>query len=39
VDMNYSLATAVGLFQSVISFVFMLTVNHIAKKMSRISLW
>jgi putative aldouronate transport system permease protein len=39
VDMNYSLATAVGLFQSVISFVFMLTVNQIAKKLSEVSLW
>jgi putative aldouronate transport system permease protein len=39
VDMNYSLATAVGLFQSVISFVFMLVVNQIARKISRISLW
>jgi putative aldouronate transport system permease protein len=39
IDMNYSLATAVGLFQSVISFAFMLTVNRIAKKISDISLW
>jgi ABC-type polysaccharide transport system permease subunit len=39
IDMNYSLATAVGLFQSVISFVFMLTVNRISKKISEISLW
>jgi putative aldouronate transport system permease protein len=39
VDMNYSLATAVGLFQSVISFVFMLVVNQIAKRFSQISLW
>jgi putative aldouronate transport system permease protein len=39
VDMNYSLATAVGLFQSVISFAFMLTVNRIAKKLSEVSLW
>ncbi|GHV06632.1 sugar ABC transporter permease [Spirochaetia bacterium] len=39
VDMNYSLATAVGLFQSVISFVFMISVNQIAKKISNISLW
>ncbi|MDR1902179.1 MAG: ABC transporter permease subunit [Treponema sp.] len=39
VDMNYSLATAVGLFQSVISFVFMLIVNHVAKKTSSVSLW
>ncbi|MDR2071737.1 MAG: ABC transporter permease subunit [Treponema sp.] len=39
VDMNYSLATAVGLFQSVISFAFMVTVNQIAKKLSETSLW
>jgi putative aldouronate transport system permease protein len=39
VDMNYSLATAVGLFQSVISFAFMITVNQIAKKVSETSLW
>jgi putative aldouronate transport system permease protein len=39
VDMNYSLATAVGLFQSLISFAFMLTVNQIAKKVSETSLW
>jgi putative aldouronate transport system permease protein len=39
VDMNYSLATAIGLFQSVISFVFMLIVNHISKKISEVSLW
>jgi putative aldouronate transport system permease protein len=38
-DMNYSLATAVGLFQSVISFAFMVTVNQIAKKVSETSLW
>jgi putative aldouronate transport system permease protein len=39
VDMNYSLATAVGLFQSLISFVFMITVNQIAKRLSETSLW
>jgi putative aldouronate transport system permease protein len=39
IDMNYSFATAVGLFQSVISLVFMLIVNHIAKKISDVSLW
>jgi putative aldouronate transport system permease protein len=39
VDMNYSLATAVGFFQSVISFVFMIVVNQIAKKISQVSLW
>jgi putative aldouronate transport system permease protein len=39
IDMNYGFATAVGLFQSVISFVFMLIVNHISKKISDVSLW
>jgi putative aldouronate transport system permease protein len=39
VDMNYSFATAVGLFQSVISLLFMLIVNKIAKKVSEVSLW
>ena len=39
VNMNYSFATAVGLFQSVISFAFMFTVNKLAKKISDISLW
>jgi ABC-type polysaccharide transport system permease subunit len=39
VDMNYSFATAVGLFQSLISFVFMLLVNRITKKIGDISLW
>jgi putative aldouronate transport system permease protein len=39
IDMNYGFATAVGLFQSAISFVFMLIVNHIAKKISDVSLW
>lgn len=38
-DMNYSLATAVGLFQSIISFALMITVNHISKKVSEVSLW
>jgi putative aldouronate transport system permease protein len=39
VNMDYSLATAVGLFQSVISLVFMFAVNKIAKKISDVSLW
>ena len=39
VDLNYSLATAVGLFQSLISFAFMISVNKIAKVLSDISLW
>jgi putative aldouronate transport system permease protein len=39
VDMNYSLATAVGLFQSAISFVFMIAINHFSKKIGEISIW
>jgi putative aldouronate transport system permease protein len=39
VDMNYGFATAVGLFQSSVSFAFMLIVNQIAKKIGEISLW
>lgn len=39
IDMNYSLATAVGLFQSAISFIFMISVNQVAKKVSEVSLW
>jgi putative aldouronate transport system permease protein len=39
VDMNYGFATAVGLFQSLISFMLMLVVNQISKKVSQISLW
>jgi putative aldouronate transport system permease protein len=39
VDMNYGFATAVGLFQSVISFVLMLIVNQLSKKISEVSLW
>jgi putative aldouronate transport system permease protein len=39
VDMNYGFATAVGLFQSVISFAVMIAVNQIAKKVTEFSLW
>jgi putative aldouronate transport system permease protein len=39
IDMNYGFATAVGLFQSLISFALMLIVNQISKKVSEISLW
>jgi len=38
-DMNFSLATAVGLFQGIVSFAFMILVNHIAKKVTETSLW
>jgi putative aldouronate transport system permease protein len=39
VDMNYSFATAVGLFQSIISFAFMMIINRISKKVSDVSVW
>jgi putative aldouronate transport system permease protein len=39
VSMNYSMATAVGLFQSVISLVFMVSVNKITKKITSTALW
>jgi putative aldouronate transport system permease protein len=39
VDMNYSMATAVGLFQSVVSLIFMGTVNQISKKVTNSALW
>jgi ABC-type polysaccharide transport system permease subunit len=39
IDMNYSLATAVGLFQSAISFVFMIAINQVSKKIGKISIW
>jgi putative aldouronate transport system permease protein len=39
VDMNYSFATAVGLFQSLVSFVFLTTVNQIARRFGETSLW
>jgi putative aldouronate transport system permease protein len=39
VNMNYSFATAVGLFQSVVSFAFMIAVNRISKKVTETSLW
>jgi putative aldouronate transport system permease protein len=36
---NFSYATAVGLFNSVINLILLLTVNQIAKKTSETSLW
>lgn len=39
VDMNYSFATAVGLFQSGVSFLFMTSVNQIARRFGETSLW
>ena len=39
VDLNYSFATAVGLFQSVISLLFMSAVNKLAGVVTETSLW
>ncbi|MNC57646.1 putative multiple-sugar transport system permease YteP [compost metagenome] len=36
---NYSFATAVGLFNSVINLILLLTVNAAAKRLSNTSLW
>ena len=36
---NYSFATAVGLFNSLINLVLLLVVNAIAKRASNTSLW
>jgi putative aldouronate transport system permease protein len=36
---NYSYSTAVGLFNSVINFIFLIFVNQFSKKVSEISLW
>lgn len=38
-DANYSYAAAVGLFNSIINAVLLLTVNKFAKKLSNTSLW
>ena len=39
VDSQYSLSTAIGLFNSVISFTMLITVNAIAKRASETSLF
>ncbi|MEK3912793.1 sugar ABC transporter permease [Paenibacillus sp. FSL H7-0331] len=36
---NYSYATAIGLFNSVVNMIIILTVNQIAKKVGQTSLW
>lgn len=36
---NYSYATAIGLFNSIINFILLITVNQISKKLSETSLW
>jgi putative aldouronate transport system permease protein len=38
-DFNYSLSTAVGLMNSVISFIFLWVTNTLARKYSEISIW
>jgi len=38
-DAQYSFGAAVGLFNSVINFMFLIIVNKISKKLSSISLW
>lgn len=39
VNANYSYSAAIGVFNSVISFVVLITVNSIARKLSEFSLW
>jgi putative aldouronate transport system permease protein len=36
---NYSYSTAVGLFNSVVNFLFLFVVNKISKKVTEVSLW
>ncbi len=36
---NFSYATAIGLFKSVISMILLVSVNHLAKKTNQASLW
>jgi putative aldouronate transport system permease protein len=36
---NFSYTTAVGLFNTIINFSFLLIVNHLSKKITEISLW
>jgi ABC-type polysaccharide transport system permease subunit len=36
---NYSYSTAIGLFNSIINFILLITVNKISKKLSETSLW
>ena len=39
VNGEYSFGTAVGLFQSVINFVFIVAANRFSRKISEVSLW
>lgn len=38
-SMQYSYSTAIGLFQSVVSLILLVAVNHIAKRVGETSLW
>jgi putative aldouronate transport system permease protein len=38
-EMDYSYSAAVGLFNSVINFLLLLTVNKISRRVSETSLW
>ncbi|MBP1995764.1 ABC transporter permease [Paenibacillus eucommiae] len=38
-QLNYGLASAVGLFESVVSLVLLMTVNYISNKVSKVSIW
>ena len=39
VDNNYSFATAVDLFNSVVNLIAVVTVNYIGRKTADVSLW
>ena len=39
IDADYSFATAVGVFQSVLSLILVILANKISKKVSESSLW
>jgi len=39
IDGRFSFAAAVGLFNSVVNFILLITVNRIARKVSSTSLW
>lgn len=36
---DYGFSTAAGLFQSLVSFIMLVTVNQISKKITETSLW
>jgi putative aldouronate transport system permease protein len=38
-DMSYSYSAAVGLFNSIINFILLVSVNRISRKLSESSLW